>query len=113
MAKVNGSHLKAGAAVWTTGYIRGVGKVPVKLIVVNGAIESSNRLEVTYDNPADATTHAASMDYENKKFFVFLGDRGVKPYNYDSRVPQLFTTKSDLELAIKAWDGKNPNFIYE
>lgn len=113
MAKVNGSHLKAGAAIWTTGYVIGVGNVPVKLIVVSGAVESSNRLAVTYDNPADATTYAASHDYENNTDFVFLGDRGVRPYNYDNRVTQLFTTKSDLELALKAWNGKNPNFIYE
>lgn len=113
MAKVNGSHLKAGAAIWTSGYVMGVGKVPVKLIVVSGAIEASNRVAVTYANPADAGTYAASPDHKDKADYVFLGDRGVRPFNYDNRMTQVFTTKVELEMAINAWAGKNPNFIYE
>lgn len=112
MAKVTGEMLVPGQRVWKMAYSSLLGDVMVELIIIDGVVDTvHNKTRVAYANPKDAQYHAASLDYVNGQYYIYLGDLGVRPYNYDERASQLFTTKKALEVAALAWDGKNPNFL--
>lgn len=112
MAKLTAEHLVAGAKIWMAGYSRITKKqVPLELKVVTGKLVEGIRFHVHY---ANATEHyiigpSYSVTEDEPDFWVYLGDKGIRPYNYDSRPTQLFTTREEMQAAINLWDGKNPN----
>lgn len=111
--QVFGQDLIEGQRIWAPGYVIGKGHVPVELIVVDSHVDSEyKRLKVAYVNKEDARTHAAGYDYQDKASYIYLGDLGVRPHNYDNRRPQVFFTREALEVAIELWAGQNPNFLY-
>lgn len=48
---------------------------------------------------------------KNGDAILFPGDMGMRPWNYDQRPTQVFTTRAACEKAIKEWGGRNPNFL--
>jgi len=112
--QVHGDDLIEGQRIWAPGYsLSAKGYVPVELVIVDSHVDRKyHRIKVAYVNQEDRQFHAASYDYEDEASYIYLGDLGVRPYNYDKRTPQVFHTKQALESAIALWDGKNPNFLY-
>jgi hypothetical protein len=113
MAKLTGDIIKAGLHVWALGYNRNTRKdVPVELIVISGDAGSMGRLYVMPAN-AESDDKWLTKDPNTHQPVIYLGDSGVRPYNYDDRATQVFTTREEMEEAIALWGGKNPNFVTE
>jgi hypothetical protein len=116
MAKLTGKIIKSGLHVWAKGYDRATTKfVPVELVLVSGVERTPvSGAKVVYVNKCNQDDR---IDYlggiPEVGMGIYLGDAGIRPYNYDNRATQVFTTKEECEQAIKLWAGRNPNFIYE
>lgn len=79
---------------------------PMEFIIITGEVGEFNKMFVT---PVDKTKEHG---YEvNGRDVVYLGDMGVAGYAYNKRAPRIFTTREDLEAAIKMWAGRHPNTI--
>lgn len=110
MAKVTAEHLVAGAKIWMEGYDQNtLTKVPLELIVVSNTFSQNRHITVSYANQADIEIIGPTNREEG--FLLWPADRGIRPYNYDYRPTQLFTTREEMESAINFWEGENPNFL--
>jgi len=114
MAKLTGDIIKAGLHVWVGGYINGV-LSPVEVIIRDGQVNHSDEIQTIVVDLAVPTTEyvGVSRIAGTQKLGIYLGDAGVRPYNYDNRCTQVFTTQEEMQAAIDLWDDDNPNFLDE
>lgn len=113
MAKLTGDIIKAGLHVWVVGGGMDCNDMPVEVVIDTGEIDAKyNTVDVLRmcDNSSPA---CIPSDQDTGKYVLYLGDSGVRPYNYDDRQTQVFTTREELVEAMEAWAGKIPNFIAE
>ncbi|WP_407304242.1 hypothetical protein [Acinetobacter sp.] len=110
MAKLTGDIIKAGLHVWVAGLDKKL-NIPVEVVIDTGEVYRCNIIEVTC--VADDASNCCHRDPNTGRHVIYLGDAGVRPYNYDSRAVQVFTTKGECQAAMNFWDGRNPNFLTE
>lgn len=115
MAKLTGDLIKVGQRVWAVGYDKNLRiEVPVELVIISDIIRpnSCEVVQVALATPNNGVVYYGSIPGTDMIGF-YPGDDGVRPYNYDNRATQVFTTKEDLEQAMIVWDGRNPNWVDE
>ncbi len=111
--RVTAEHIKAGQHIFIAGVPRGLGKsVPLEVVILNGIVDDEyHTVQIIHAHDIDLTTRAGYCIPDKDGRFLYLGDLGVKPYAYDGRVTQAYTTAEEMAAAIDLWAGKNPNFI--
>ena len=116
MSKLTGDLIKKGMHVWVAGYDRKTMEtIPVEMIIVTGEVErDSNILHVVFsDRKLEEKCYGISCDPCVDRKVIYLGDYGVRPYNYDDRCTQVFTSEEEMLAAIDMWDGRYPTFVCE
>lgn len=117
MAKLTGDLIKAGMSIWVIGYERGVYNVqiPVELTIVDGVVkETSNSMLINFVDANVWSLKVTSLHEDTNGYpSMYLGDQGVRPYAYDNRCTQVFTTKEEVQALIDMVGDRNPNFVDE
>lgn len=118
MAKLTGEIINKGLRVWVMAYeSETMEPAPVELEIVTGVVERDrNVVHVVFANRSDESLfYGISRDPkdDSNRYLIYLGDDGVRPYNYDDRCTQVFTTKEETEAMIEMCAGRYPNFVCE
>lgn len=118
MSKLTGDMIKQGLHIWVAAPEKTTCKlIPVEMIVVTGEVERDGKvLHVVFaDEVTSKAVFSVSSDPRSdfQRYVIYLGDDGVKPYAYDNRCTQVFTTKESMQAAIDMWNGRYPNFVTE
>ena len=99
MAKVTADELKKlGTRFWV---LDEVDEYPIEVEVSRGLYTSHGHI---------LNVEVLVVD-TGVKMVLCPRDLGIRPINYDNRPTQAFTTKEEIDEAVKSWAGVNPNFL--
>lgn len=113
MAKLTGDMIQEGLHIWAINHYHDV-MAPIELVIDSKVIEYGDEvLLVSVANKSDEECNLISEHPVDDRKVIYLGDDGVRPYNYDDRCTQVFTTKESCQECIDMLKGRWPNFVRE
>lgn len=113
MAKLTGDMIETGLHIWAINHYHDSPK-PIELVIDAQQIEYGDKvILVSIANKADEDCNSISDHPVDDRKVIYIGDDGVRPYNYDDRCTQVFTTKESCQECIDMLNGRWPNFVRE